>query len=98
MSEKTFNETIKNASAINNTPKNKVFLFSMKFNSIMSIKNTLSYIKAVSNTNVHSYIFENKLYKVCAISSEEGINVDHDSGQLLSNLFALSFIRNITNS
>lgn len=63
MDNQLFNETIRNASAMNNAPQHKVFLFSLKKDSIVSPKNTLNYIDAYNSTGkVSSYIYLNGYY------------------------------------
>lgn len=50
LNSQLFNETIKNASAINNVPKHNVFLFSLHKDSVVSPNNTLNYYEAYKNT------------------------------------------------
>lgn len=50
MNSQLFNETIRNASAINNVPKRNVFLFSLHKDSVVSPNNTLNYFEAHRNT------------------------------------------------
>lgn len=97
MNSQLFNETIRNASAINNVPQKNVFLFSLKWDSVVSPSNTLNYIEAHKNTGkVSNYTFINSFYEVCTLNSHSRFSVDHNNGQLLANLFALSFIKNNT--
>lgn len=97
MNSQLFNETIRNASAINNLPKKNVFLFTLRKDSVVSPNNTFNYIEAYKSTGkVSSYIFNNSLFQVCELNSILRSNVDHNNGQLLANLFALPFIKNNT--
>ena len=96
MNNKDFNETIMASSAIKNAPKNKIFLFSLKKDSIVSINNTVNYVNEYGRSRVQSYFFDNNLHKVCTPNKYEIFNVDHSGGQLLANLFSLSFIKNVS--
>lgn len=97
MNSGLFKDTIYNASAIRNAPNHNVFLFSLEHDSIISPNNTMNYIYRHKDTGkVSNYTFSNRLYKICPRNSREIFRVDHNTGQVLSNIFALSFIKNNT--
>lgn len=90
-----FNETMKNASGINNSPKMPVFLFSLKNDSIVTILNTENYFNRYNETRkVTKYIFDNQNHKVCSLNKFLPLNVDHNGAQLLANIYALAFVQN----
>lgn len=92
MNSALFNYTIKQASATNYEPRRPLFLFSLLKDSIVSVKNTEKFVKLHNKTKV--YYFENSHHKICPNHTE--FNVDHAGAQLVANVFALSFIKNIT--
>lgn len=97
MNSYLFDETISNATAIRNAPKQNVFLFTLQYDSIVSPNNTINYIAAHNDTGkVSNYTFNNRLHQVCTLSSQVHSRVDHNNAQVLANIFALSFIKNNT--
>lgn len=64
MNEKNFNDTLHNASAINNKPTKDVFLFSLKKDSVIPVSNTQKFESKYPN-KVITYYFDNKNHKIC---------------------------------
>lgn len=81
MESQLFNETIQNASATNSIPKNSMFLFTLRKDSVVSPNNTFKYLEIHKKSGwMSSYIFNNSLYQVCEFGSNIANNVDHSSG------------------
>lgn len=76
------------ASIMDRKPLYPSFLFSLKRDSLVSVNNTLSYIK--NHPEISHVLFDNANHKICRLGKP--YDVDYNSGQALANIYALKFI------
>ncbi len=65
INEKQFEQALVNSSAINNEPQSKVFLFSLKRDSIVPVSNTIDFESKYGSSKVEAYYLDNENHKVC---------------------------------